>query len=44
MNTIMKRLKITDSSVAEQGYRDLVQISEIQSLMCLSTGYATSNV
>ncbi|MET0689497.1 MAG: ABC transporter substrate-binding protein [Candidatus Binatia bacterium] len=28
VNTIMKRLKITDSSVAEQGYRDLVQISD----------------
>jgi NitT/TauT family transport system substrate-binding protein len=26
INTIMKRLKITDSSVAEQGYRDLVQM------------------
>jgi hypothetical protein len=24
----MKRLKITDSAVAEQGYRDLVQISD----------------
>jgi NitT/TauT family transport system substrate-binding protein len=28
VNTIMKRLKITDSAVAEQGYRDLVQISD----------------
>jgi len=28
VNTIMKRLKIADSSVAEQGYRDLVQISD----------------
>jgi NitT/TauT family transport system substrate-binding protein len=28
VNTIMKRLKITDASVAEQGYRDLVQISD----------------
>ncbi len=28
VNTIMKRLKITDGSVAEQGYRDLVQISD----------------
>jgi NitT/TauT family transport system substrate-binding protein len=28
VNTIMKRLKITDSVVAEQGYRDLVQISD----------------
>jgi NitT/TauT family transport system substrate-binding protein len=26
VNTIMKRLKITDSATAEQGYRDLVQI------------------
>jgi ABC-type nitrate/sulfonate/bicarbonate transport system substrate-binding protein len=26
MNTIMKRLKIADGSVAEQGYRDLVQM------------------
>jgi NitT/TauT family transport system substrate-binding protein len=28
VNTIMKRLKISDSSVAEQGYRDLVQITD----------------
>lgn len=28
VNTIMKRLKISDSAVAEQGYRDLVQISD----------------
>ena len=28
INTIMKRLKISDSAVAEQGYRDLVQISD----------------
>jgi ABC-type nitrate/sulfonate/bicarbonate transport system substrate-binding protein len=28
VNTIMKRLKITDGSLAEQGYRDLVQISD----------------
>jgi NitT/TauT family transport system substrate-binding protein len=28
VNTIMKRLKITDSAVAEQGYRDLVQITD----------------
>jgi NitT/TauT family transport system substrate-binding protein len=28
VNTIMRRLKITDSAVAEQGYRDLVQITE----------------
>ena len=28
VNTIMKRLKIADSSVAEQGYRDLVQITD----------------
>jgi NitT/TauT family transport system substrate-binding protein len=28
INTIMKRLKITDASVAEQGYRDLIQISD----------------
>ena len=28
VNTIMKRLKISDSAVAEQGYRDLIQIIE----------------
>jgi hypothetical protein len=28
VNTIMKRLKISDPSVAEQGYQDLVQISD----------------
>ena len=28
VNTIMKRLKIADSAVAEQGYRDLMQIIE----------------
>jgi ABC-type nitrate/sulfonate/bicarbonate transport system substrate-binding protein len=28
VNTIMKRLKISDPSVAEQGYHDLVQISD----------------
>jgi NitT/TauT family transport system substrate-binding protein len=28
VNTIMKRLKIADAAVAEQGYRDLVQISD----------------
>lgn len=28
LNTIMKRLKISDTSVAEQGYRDLVQITD----------------
>ncbi len=28
VNTIMKRLKINDPSVAEQGYQDLVQISD----------------
>ncbi len=28
VNTIMKRLKIADSAVAEQGYRDLIQIIE----------------
>lgn len=31
----MKRLKITDSSVAEQGYRDLVQISDAKPYMSL---------
>ena len=35
VNTIMKRLKITDSSVAEQGYRDLVQISETRPYVSL---------
>ncbi len=28
VNTIMKRLKIADSAMAEQGYRDLIQIIE----------------
>ncbi len=28
INTIMKRLRISDSAVAEQGYRDLVQVSD----------------
>jgi NitT/TauT family transport system substrate-binding protein len=28
VNTIMKRLKISDPAVAEQGYRDLVQITD----------------
>ena len=28
INTIMKRLRISDSTVAEQGYRDLVQVSD----------------
>lgn len=28
VNTIMKRLKITDGAVGEQGYRDLIQIIE----------------
>ena len=29
VNTIMKRLKISDRSVAEQGYQDLVQITDL---------------
>ena len=28
INTIMKRLRISDAAVAEQGYRDLVQVSD----------------
>ena len=28
VNTIMKRLKISDRAVAEQGYQDLVQITD----------------
>ena len=35
VNTIMKRLKITDSSVAEQGYRDLVQVSDTKPYVSL---------
>jgi ABC-type nitrate/sulfonate/bicarbonate transport system substrate-binding protein len=35
VNTIMKRLKISDPSVAEQGYQDLVQISDLRPYVSL---------
>jgi hypothetical protein len=35
VNTIMKRLKISDPSVAEQGYQDLVQISDARPYVSL---------
>ena len=35
LNTIMKRLKISDPSVADQGYRDLLQIIDLKPYVSL---------